>query len=52
MKRLRRLAGGSVSGLGIGGMATKLQAADVARRAGIDVVIAAGSAGKRHHAYC
>jgi glutamate 5-kinase len=41
---LRKLAGGSVSGLGIGGMATKLQAADVARRAGVDVVIAAGRA--------
>jgi glutamate 5-kinase len=39
---LRRLAGGSVSGLGVGGMVTKLQAADVARRAGADVVIAAG----------
>ncbi len=42
---LRGLAGESVSGLGIGGMSTKLQAADIARRAGIDVVIAAGSAG-------
>lgn len=41
---LRQLAGGSVSGLGVGGMATKLQAADVARRAGADVVIAAGYA--------
>jgi glutamate 5-kinase len=41
---LKRLAGGSKSGLGVGGMATKLQAADVARRAGTDVVIAAGSA--------
>ncbi|MGQ9491306.1 MAG: glutamate 5-kinase [Anaerolineae bacterium] len=41
---LRRIAGGSVSGLGVGGMATKLQAADVARRAGADVVIAAGRA--------
>ena len=41
---LRRLAGGSVSGLGVGGMTTKLQAADVARRAGADVVIAAGRA--------
>lgn len=41
---LRQLAGGSVSGLGVGGMATKLQAADVARRAGADVVIAAGGA--------
>lgn len=39
---LRRLAGGSVSGLGVGGMATKLHAADVARRAGMDVVIASG----------
>ena len=41
---LRRLAGGSASGLGVGGMATKLQAADVARRAGADAVIAAGRA--------
>jgi glutamate 5-kinase len=41
---LRELAGGSVSGLGVGGMATKLQAADIARRAGADVVIAAGRA--------
>jgi len=37
------VACGSVSGLGTGGMATKLQAADTARHAGIDVVIAAGS---------
>ncbi len=41
---VKALAGASVSGLGVGGMATKLQAADVARRAGADVVIAAGSA--------
>jgi glutamate 5-kinase len=41
---LRRLAGGSVSGLGVGGMTTKLHAADVARRAGTDVVIASGQA--------
>lgn len=40
---LRALAGGSRSGLGVGGMATKLQAADIARRAGTSVVIAAGS---------
>lgn len=40
---LRTIAGDSVSGLGTGGMATKLQAADVACRAGIDVIIAAGS---------
>lgn len=39
---LRRLAGGSVSGLGVGGMATKLNAADVARRGGADVIIASG----------
>ncbi|MFW6096688.1 MAG: glutamate 5-kinase [Chloroflexota bacterium] len=41
---LRQLAGDSVSGLGVGGMATKLQAADVARRSGADAVIAAGRA--------
>ena len=39
---LRGVAGDSVSGLGVGGMATKLQAADIARRAGAEVVIAAG----------
>jgi len=41
---LKALAGDSKSGLGVGGMATKLQAADLARRAGADVVIAAGRA--------
>lgn len=41
---LRKLAGGSVTGLGVGGMSTKLQAADSARRAGTDVIIAAGRA--------
>jgi glutamate 5-kinase len=35
-------AGGSRTGLGVGGMVTKLAAANVARHAGIDVVIAAG----------
>ncbi|MDR3177143.1 MAG: glutamate 5-kinase [Desulfovibrio sp.] len=40
---LRRIAGGSVSGLGIGGMATKIQAAEIATRAGIGVVIARGT---------
>ena len=40
---LRTIAGDSVSGLGTGGMSTKLRAADVACRAGIDVIIAAGS---------
>ena len=43
-ENLYRLAVGSATGLGVGGMTTKLQAADVARRAGADVVIAAGSA--------
>ncbi|WP_261815803.1 glutamate 5-kinase [Vibrio gallicus] len=43
-KTLRKIAGGSGTALGTGGMATKLQAADIARRAGIEVVIAAGSA--------
>lgn len=40
---VRALAGGSVSGLGTGGMYTKVQAADVATRAGIEVIIADGS---------
>lgn len=40
---LKAIASGSVSGLGTGGMATKLQAANTARHAGVDVVIAAGS---------
>ncbi|MGL6025839.1 MAG: glutamate 5-kinase [Vibrio sp.] len=41
---LRKIAGGSGTTLGTGGMATKLQAADIARRAGIEVIIAAGRA--------
>ncbi|MEH6451749.1 MAG: glutamate 5-kinase [Psychromonas sp.] len=36
------LAGGSVSGLGTGGMATKIESASIANRAGIEVVIASG----------
>ena len=36
-------AGGSANGLGTGGMVTKLQAADLARRSGSTVVIAKGS---------
>lgn len=40
---LRAIAGNSVSGLGTGGMGTKLQAADIACRAGINVIIAAGN---------
>lgn len=38
------VAGGSLSGLGTGGMTTKLQAAETARRAGVEVVIAGGRA--------
>lgn len=41
---LRAAAGGSVSGLGVGGMETKLEAAEIARRSGADVVIADGGA--------
>ncbi|MFZ6030454.1 MAG: glutamate 5-kinase [Chloroflexota bacterium] len=39
---LWQAAGGTNNGLGTGGMATKLQAADLARRSGTTVVIAAG----------
>jgi glutamate 5-kinase len=35
-------AGGSATGLGTGGMVTKLQAADLARRSGTTVIIASG----------
>ncbi|MCJ7548283.1 MAG: glutamate 5-kinase [Anaerolineae bacterium] len=42
-EHLRALAGGSRSGLGVGGMATKLEAAATARRAGTEVIIAQGS---------
>ena len=41
-ENLRAAAGGSVSGLGVGGMETKLEAAEIARRSGADVVIADG----------
>jgi glutamate 5-kinase len=41
---LKKMAGASSSGLGVGGMLTKLEAADTARRAGADVVIASGHA--------
>jgi glutamate 5-kinase len=37
-------AGGSISGVGTGGMFTKLKAADLARRSGVEVIIANGSA--------
>lgn len=41
---LRGLAGGTSTGLGVGGMVTKLTAANTARHAGTDVIIAAGKA--------
>jgi glutamate 5-kinase len=40
---LWQAAGGTANGLGTGGMITKLQAADLARRSGTTVVIASGS---------
>lgn len=39
---MRAHAGGTSTGLGVGGMVTKLSAANIARHAGIDVIIAAG----------
>jgi len=39
---IHALAGGSVGGLGTGGMATKIESATVAHRGGIEVVIASG----------
>lgn len=41
---LERVAGGSVSGVGTGGMATKLHAAKICMQSGCDMVIANGSA--------
>ncbi|KAE9526471.1 glutamate 5-kinase [Testudinibacter aquarius] len=40
---IRSIAGGSVSGLGTGGMSTKITAADIATRSGIETIIAPGS---------
>jgi glutamate 5-kinase len=42
-EELWQAAGGSANGLGTGGMLTKLQAAEIARRSGTQVVIAQGS---------
>ena len=39
----KAIAGGSVSGLGTGGMSTKITAADIATRFGIETIIAPGS---------
>jgi glutamate 5-kinase len=41
-ERVRSLGGASVSGLGTGGMASKIQAAELATRAGIRAIIAPG----------
>jgi glutamate 5-kinase len=41
---IKMLAGGSVTGLGVGGMVTKIQAAQLATRSGTRVVIANGRA--------
>jgi len=41
-KKIWEAAGGSQNGLGTGGMFTKLQAADIARRSGTQVLIAKG----------
>lgn len=40
---IRAIAGGSVSGLGTGGMSTKITAADVATRSGVETVIVSGA---------
>ncbi|KMK52177.1 gamma-glutamyl kinase [[Actinobacillus] muris] len=39
---IRQIAGGSVTGLGTGGMSTKITAADIATRSGVETVIASG----------
>lgn len=39
----KSIAGGSVSGLGTGGMYTKITAAEVATRSGVETIIASGS---------
>lgn len=41
-QEIHGLASGSISGLGTGGMATKIESAMIANRAGIEVVIASG----------
>lgn len=40
---IRHIAGGSVSGLGTGGMYTKITAADIATRSGVETIIASGN---------
>ncbi|MCS6848854.1 MAG: glutamate 5-kinase [Anaerolineae bacterium] len=41
--RIRALAGGSKTGLGVGGMSTKIQAAELVTRAGASMVVAHGA---------
>jgi glutamate 5-kinase len=41
--RIRHLAGGSASGIGTGGMTTKIQAAELATRSGTEVIITCGT---------
>ena len=40
---IREIAGGSSTGLGTGGMSTKIIAADIATRSGVETIIASGS---------
>ena len=40
---IRQIAGGSSTGLGTGGMSTKIIAADIATRSGVETIIASGS---------
>ncbi|MDD0823067.1 glutamate 5-kinase [Mannheimia sp. AT1] len=40
---IRQIAGGSSTGLGTGGMSTKITAADIATRSGVETIIASGS---------
>lgn len=42
-ERIRRLAGSSGTAAGTGGMATKIQAAELATRSGTEVIVAAGA---------
>ncbi len=42
-ERIRRLARGSASGVGTGGMTTKIQAAELATRSGTEVIITSGA---------
>src|SRR3712207_9450333 len=45
---IRQMAGGSVTGLGTGGMSTKITAADIATRSGVETIIASGSRSEEH----